>query len=231
MELTPGKVQADAEAVYDVIMEGGIAIVPLDVAYAIIGHKEAAIRKIFETKKRSLEKPSGMFACLDHSLALHDLGASERKIQRALIDDYDLPFSVVAPFEPANPGLAGVDPYVIETSSKAGTLDMLLNAGKFHNALSRLCFERGKPAFGSSANISLTGSKFTVADVEPELKAVADIVIDHGTSKYANPEGVSSSIIDFRDFTVVRYGCCFDQLERIFKERFSIELRPAEQTS
>ena len=77
MELTPGKVQADAEAVYDVIMEGGIAIVPLDVAYAIIGHKEAAIRKIFETKKRSLEKPSGMFACLDHSLTLHNLSASE----------------------------------------------------------------------------------------------------------------------------------------------------------
>ncbi len=231
MELTSEKVQADAEAVYDVIMDGGIAIVPLDVAYAIIGHKEDAIRKIFETKKRSLEKPSGMFACLDHSLALHDLGDREREIQHVLIDEYDLPFSVVAPFDPTNPGLAGVDPYVIETSSKAGTLDMLLNAGKFHNALSRLCFERGRPAFGSSANISLTGSKFTVADVEPELKAVADIVIDHGTSKYANPEGVSSSIIDFRDFTVVRYGCCFDQLERIFKERFSIELRPAEQTS
>ena len=103
---------------------------------------------------------------------------------------------------------------------------MLLNAGAFHNALSKLCFERGKPAFGSSANISLTGSKFTVADVEPELKEVADMIIDHGTSKYANPEGVSSSIIDFRDFSVVRYGCCFDKLKNIFKEQFSINLRP-----
>jgi len=59
------------------------------------------------------------------------------------------------------------------------------------------------------------------------VKEVADIIIDHGTSKYANPGGVSSSIIDFRNFTVVRYGCCFDQLESIFRDRFSIELRSA----
>jgi tRNA A37 threonylcarbamoyladenosine synthetase subunit TsaC/SUA5/YrdC len=228
MDISPEKVREDAEAVFDVIMGGGIAIVPLDVAYAIIGHKEDAIKKIFAVKNRSFEKPSGMFACMDHSLTLHDLGAKERAIQEALFHEYDLPFSVVAPFDPGHSALAGVDPYVIETSSKAGTLDMLLNAGAFHNTLSQLCFDRGKPAFGSSANISLTGSKFNVADIEPELIQVADIVIDHGTSKYANPEGVSSSIIDFRDFTVVRYGCCFDQLEKIFRERFSIELRPAE---
>ena len=105
---------------------------------------------------------------------------------------------------------------------------MLLNAGLFHNTFSQLCFDRGNPAFGSSANISLTGSKFRVADIEPELIDVADIVIDHGTAKYANREGVSSTIIDFRDFTVVRYGCCFDRIEEIFKERFSIQLRPGE---
>lgn len=231
MGISPEQVRKDAEAVYDVIIDGGIALVPLDVAYAIIGHKEEAIKKIFAVKKRSFEKPSGMFACMDHSLALHELGEREREIQHALFYEHNLPFSVVAPFDPSNPGLAGVDPYVIETSSKAGTLDMLLNAGAFHNTLAQLCFDRGKPAFGSSANISLTGSKYTAADIEPELHEVADIVVDHGSSKYANPEGVSSSIIDFRDFTVVRYGVCFDQLDKIFKEQFSIELKPAEGSS
>ena len=44
-----------------------------------------------------------------------------------------------------------------------------------------------KPTFGSSANISLTGSKFNVGDIEPELIEIADVVIDHGTSKYVNP--------------------------------------------
>ncbi len=228
MNVTPERLQKDAEAVYDVIIEGGIAIVPLDVAYAIVGHKSSAIKKIFSIKKRSFDKPSGMFACMDHSLKIHQMGDIEREIQRSLFNEYDLPFSVVAPFDATSPELAGVDPYVVSTSSKAGTLDMLLNAGLFHNIFSQLCYDRGRPAFGSSANLSLMGSKFRVVDIEPELVDVADIVIDHGTSKYANPEGVSSSIIDFRDFTVVRYGCCFDRIEEIFKERFSIQLRPTE---
>ena len=227
MGLSFGQVQEDAKAVFDVIVGGGIAIVPLDVAYAIIGYKGEAIKRIFAVKKRSFDKPSGMFACMDHSLALHRLGEWEREIQHALIDEYDLPFSVVAPFDPSHPALSNVDPYVVDTSSKAGTLDMLLNAGRFHDALSQLCFDRAKPAFGSSANISLTGSKFQVADIEPELIEVADIVIDHGKSKYANVEGVSSTIIDFCDFNVIRYGCCYDRLEKIFRDRFAIELRPA----
>ena len=231
MNLTPERLQKDAEAVYDVIIDGGIAIVPLDVAYAIVGHKGSAIKKIFSIKKRSLDKPSGMFACMDHSLNIHHMGDMEREIQQTLFTTYNLPFSVVAAFDTSCPDLDGVDPYVVSMSSKAGTMDMLLNAGLFHNTFSQLCFDRGRPAFGSSANLSLTGSKFRIEDIEPELIDMADIVIDHGTAKYANPEGVSSSIIDFRDFTVLRYGCCFDQIEEIFKERFSIQLRPVEKSS
>ena len=97
-----------------------------------------------------------------------------------MIDEYNLPFSVVAPFNPHNPELAKVDPFVIGMSSKAGTLAMLLNAGLFHNCLAKLYFDRARPAFGSSANISLTGSKFKVEDFEFELIEVANIVIDHG---------------------------------------------------
>ena len=71
MNLTPKRVQRDAEAVYDVITEGGVAIVPLDVAYAIVGHQGSAIKKIFSIKKRSFDKPSGMFACMDHQQIFH----------------------------------------------------------------------------------------------------------------------------------------------------------------
>ena len=96
MNLTPERLRKDAEAVYDVIIEGGIAIVPLDVAYAIVGHKGSAIKEIFSIKKRSFEKPSGMFACMDHSLKIHHMGDLERDIQRTLFNEYNLPFSVVA---------------------------------------------------------------------------------------------------------------------------------------
>ena len=228
MEISDDKVLKDASDVFEVITQGGIAIVPLDVAYAVIGYSEKAIKKIFSAKKRSLDKPSGMFASMNHSLAIHHLGKREREIQYSLIEEYNLPFSVVAPFDSSHQLLRDVSPYVIDTSSKAGTIDMLLNAGRFHNALANLSFRQEKPTFGSSANISLTGSKFKVSDIEPELLEIADIIIDHGTSKYANPEGVSSTIIDFRDFTVIRYGCCYSRLEEIFRDQFSVELKPTE---
>ena len=51
MELSSGRVQEDAKAVFDIIVGGGISIVPLDVAYAIIGYKGDAIKKIFAVKK------------------------------------------------------------------------------------------------------------------------------------------------------------------------------------
>ncbi len=222
--MTERQVERDAQRVLEVVREGGLAIIPLDVAYAVVGHTEAAIRRIFEVKQRSYEKPSGLFACLEHSLDLHELGEREREIQRVLIEEYDLPFSVVAPYRRDHPMLARVAPFVLASSTKNGTMDMLLNAGVLHNALARLSYAEGVPLFGSSANRSLSGSKFTLDEVEPEIRAVADIAIDYGRCRYANPEGVSSTIIDFRDFTVVRRGCCFARLARIFARRFGIRI-------
>ena len=51
MEISNQRVEDDASMVFDVIMSGGVAIVPLDVAYAIIGHTETAIRKNILCKK------------------------------------------------------------------------------------------------------------------------------------------------------------------------------------
>ena len=64
----------------------------------------------------------------------------------------EIPFSVVAPFRTDHPLLAGVDPFVMANSSKGGTLDMLLNAGQFHEAIVDGVVERGAAVFGSSAN-------------------------------------------------------------------------------
>ena len=50
--------------------------------------------------------------------------------------------------------------------------------------------------------------------------AAADIVIDHGRCRDANDQGLSSTIIDFRDYTVVRAGCRFDEITAFLAERF-----------
>jgi tRNA A37 threonylcarbamoyladenosine synthetase subunit TsaC/SUA5/YrdC len=219
-------VAVEAREVLAVLRDGGVAIIPLNVAYAVIGCTEAAIRRIFEAKARSFDKPSGLFGCAAASDDLHVMDDRQRTVRDALINDASLPFSVVAPFNADHALLASVDLFVIETSSKQGTLDMLLNAGPFHNTMAELSHAAGMPVFGSSANRSLQGSKYVIADIEPELLQAADIIIDHGRCHDANTDGLSSTIIDFQDFSVVRAGCRFDEISDFVMRRFEISLAP-----
>jgi tRNA A37 threonylcarbamoyladenosine synthetase subunit TsaC/SUA5/YrdC len=216
---------ADVERALDAMQAGGVAILPLDVAYAVVGTTPQAIRTIFTVKSRSYDKPSGMFATWEMSREIHKMSDEHHAIAAIIVQEYDLPFSIVAPFRADNPLLSAIDPFVLQSSSKAGTLDMLINAGPWHTAMARLAQSRGVAVFGSSANRSLTGSKYRLEDIEPEVRAAAAIEIDGGTAKYINDQGKSSTIIDFRNFHLVRRGVCCDQLIMIFRERFGIELK------
>jgi tRNA A37 threonylcarbamoyladenosine synthetase subunit TsaC/SUA5/YrdC len=228
-ETTPAQagrdVDADAGRVLDALAAGGVAILPLDVAYAVIGAKAEAIRAIFAAKARSYDKPSGMFGSWTLSRELHVMPAEHHAIARIIVEQEKLPFSIVAPFHADHPLLNSADPFTLANSTKNGTLDMLINAGRWHDAVAAESVCRGMAVFGSSANRSLTGSKYRLADIEPEVRAIATVAIDGGESKYANPEGRSSTIIDFRDFSLVRRGVCVDRLEAAFQRHFGITLK------
>lgn len=223
--IDPAVVRADVAAALDVLgREGGVAIAPLDVAYAVVAQTRTGIETLFRAKGRSFDKPSGMFANPDLCEALHHLGAEKRAIVRGLIEHVGLPFSVVAPFDPEHALFRSVDPWVMQTSTKTGTLDMLLNAGAFHDEIARQALERGHPVFGSSANTSLQGSKYRFGDIELPVREAASIGFDYGLSKYANPLGRSSTIVNFADFTVIRVGVEFDRLSAGFRDLFDVEL-------
>jgi tRNA A37 threonylcarbamoyladenosine synthetase subunit TsaC/SUA5/YrdC len=226
-----GKLTADVSQVMDVLAGGGVAILPLDVAYAIVAMGDDGIRRIFSAKNRSYEKPSGMFGNWQLSSEVHVMDADRHAMVHGIIETDGLPFSVVAPFRADHPIFAEVPPFVLQNSTKAGTLDMLLNAGQVHDEIARQAVARGRPVFGSSANTSLAGSKYRYGDIEDRVRDAADIHLDYGTSKYANPNGRSSTIVDFRDFHVVRVGVCFDTLAGIFRERYDVTLTVDERTA
>ena len=131
--------------------------------------------------------------------------------------------STVAPFKPDHPMFRNVDSWVLKNSTKIGTLDMLLNAGEFHNEMTKQSMELEMPVLGSSANTSLTGSKYNLDDIDPPVFAAADILIDGGTSKYKNEKGRSSTIIDFGNFQTIRIGVCYDKIRTIFS-KFGVDL-------
>ena len=218
------RLRHDVSLLLDTIAAGKVAIAPLDVAYAVNACTEAGIRAIYAAKQRSYEKPGGLFAHVAMSRAIHIMEDWKHDLAETIVREENIPFSIVAPFRVRHEFFGRVEPFVMESSTKAGTMDMLLNAGQFHNEIARQSWQRGMPVFGSSANTSLQGSKYRYQDIEAPVREAASAYFDYGTSRYANPHGHSSTIIDFRDFSVIRVGVVFDRLATAFRKHGKVEL-------
>jgi tRNA A37 threonylcarbamoyladenosine synthetase subunit TsaC/SUA5/YrdC len=225
MLLSKTAIEQQAERVVDVIADGGVAIIPLDVAYGIVGNSEAAIHRIFMAKNRSFKKPSGMFSNWELFCDIQITKPRDKDAVRSIIFDHDLPFSTVAPYRVDHPMFAGLAPFVVEHSSRNGTIDMLLNAGDFHDEMTRLSMGRSLPVLGSSANTSLTGSKYRLQDIDAPVLAAADIALDGGLSKYHNAAGLSSTIVDLTTYQTVRIGICYEEICAILMDEFAIDLK------
>lgn len=215
----------DAARAFEVLRQGGTAIVPNDIGYSILGGSKDALSRIFRTKQRAPQKLNAMVANLDTHRSLHRCSPRGAAIVSAITEDYGLPLGCIAPYRADHPMMRRLDADVVEASTRSGTLVMLLNAGRFHAELTRLSHEANVPLFGSSANITLSGTKFCVEDIEPEILAIADIVIDHGLQRY-HPYAASSTLLNVETLEVVRYGSCFEDIAYILRRHFGVQLPP-----
>ncbi len=216
-------IAADAQRAFDVLWSGGTAILPMDVGYSLIGGSADALSAIFRTKGRAPSKLNAMLGDMTLHREIHRLDTRGREIAEAITLDYDLPLGAIAPADLDHPILRKMAPGALARSSKTGTVLMLLNAGQFHGEICRLSREHIHPLFGSSANRSLQGTKFRVEDMEPEITAIADIIIDHGLRKY-HLYGASSTLLDLQTLEVVRFGSCFELIRDILNRHFNVAL-------
>ena len=218
------QIERDAHQVFDVVRDGGVALIPLDVAYALVARSPDAVRRVYAAKGRDIGKPMGLVGGQSAHAALHVLDDARREMVHAITVEHDLPLSVVAPYLEQHAYLAGLDPFVLETSTRDGTLNLLLNAGALRTRLAHLCWTQGVAMVGTSANVSLTGSRFGVQTIAPEILSACDLVIDHGVSRYANTHGRSSTIIDFGNLRLLRHGVCGDAILKLLQSRFGVTL-------
>ncbi len=216
-------IEADARRAFEAIRRGGIAILPMDVGYSLIGSGEAALRRIFDTKRRAPSKLNAMVGDQAIHREIHLLDTRQRAIVDAIVQDHGLPLGLIAPGRMDHPLLQALSPEMLARSTKDGTVLMLLNAGGFEEAIGRLSLRHGVPLFGSSANLSLSGTKFRVEDIEPEVLGIADVVIDYGLRKW-HFYRQSSTLIDIRTVTATRKGSCFDVISDILARQFGITL-------
>jgi tRNA A37 threonylcarbamoyladenosine synthetase subunit TsaC/SUA5/YrdC len=218
-------IEGDARRAFDVLKAGGIAILPNDVGYSLIGGSTAALQRIFATKGRAPTKLNAMLGNAAIHREVHVLDQHQRDIVRAITEDHDLPLGLIAPARADHPLLRKLDQESWQASSKGGTVCMLMNAGRFHEAICRLSLAETHPLFGSSANRSMSGTKFRVEDMEPEIVAVADAIIDYGLRKY-HLYKASSTLLDVVTMQVVRFGSCYELIADVLWRHFAIELPP-----
>jgi tRNA A37 threonylcarbamoyladenosine synthetase subunit TsaC/SUA5/YrdC len=219
-------IEVDARQAFDTLRAGGIAILPMDVGYSLIGGSTPGLDRIFSTKQRAESKLNAMLGDRQLSLEVHELDARQREIVDAITVDHDLPLGLIAPARMDHPVLLAMDDRGLSRSSLASTICMLLNAGRFHAAICRLSHEHGHPLFGSSANKSMQGTKFRVEDIEPDIRQIADVIVDYGLRKYHH-YAASSTLLDIVSMKVVRVGSCYELISDVLQRFFKIELPPA----
>lgn len=218
-------IAGDARRVVQAVQSGGVAIIPMDVGYAGIGGCQDALMRLFRAKGRGAHKRNAMLGNLQLHDELHLLDARGRDMVRCLVEDHDLPVAAVAGFRQDHPLLRALGEEALAASTDGGTLAMLLNAGNFLRAVTEEATAAGQPLFGSSANLTGTGTRFRADDVQPEIRAVADVVVDYGLQKFHRYRR-SSTMIDFRTMEVVRIGSCYEVIAEALQRHFGVELPP-----
>lgn len=218
----PFDVKTDAQRVFEVLQGGGLAIVPSHIGYGLVATDPVALEKAFTTKQRAPHKRHAMMGSFALHKEIHVLPPREAGMVELLTQDCDLTLGVVAPYRPDHPFIKKLTEGALARSSFDGTIGMLLNGGPLQEELVRLSMKAGVPLMGSSANLTGKGTKSRLEDVEPEILAVADIVIDYGKRKHTYPRA-SSNMIDFRTMKLLRYGASFDVLQDVMRKFYGIE--------
>jgi len=226
--MTELDIEGDARRAFETLKAGGIAIFPVDVGYTIAGGSQAALQRIFRTKGRAQTKLNAMVGDLAIHRSLHRLDARASAMVTMLTQGYDLPLGVIAPYVQEHPLVQRLDPAALAGSSKDGTIAMLVNAGPFHAALCRLSRAEVFPIFGSSANLTNTGTKFRVQDIPRQLLEIADTVVDYGLRKYHGYQR-SATLINFQTLEVVRQGSCYELIGDVLARHFDVQLPQAGQ--
>ncbi len=221
---------ADAARAFAALEQGGIAIVPNTIGYSVLGGSPAALRRIFAAKGRQASKRNALVANAAWQRDLHVCSVRGREIVAAVTGDYDLPLGCIAPYRVDHPAILATDPESVRDSSSGDTMAMLLNAGPFHAALTARSHQAQRLLFGSSANLTLSGTRFCVEDIQPEILALADVVIDHGLQRF-HPYAASSTLLNVETLQVVRHGSCFADIAYILRRHFGLTLAPDPQAS
>lgn len=218
--------KADVLAVFQTLQAGGVAIVPTEVGYGFMASSTEAISRAFAAKKRKPGHAQGLIGGYELHRQLHVLSDEKFEMSRVLIEDLDMGLGIIAPFKADHPLIQkAFTADTLDRTTKNGTMAMYVGGSAFLTELNRLNWEAGQLMVGSSANLTGSGQKFRVEDIEDEVKEAADLIVDYGLQRY-HVYDRPSILMDFGATPpkVVRKGSCYELLRERMKKFWGIEL-------
>lgn len=217
---------ADAHRMFDVLLDGGVAIVRTGFSYGIMSSTRAGVERINAAKQRASHKRQGMALNYEMSREIHMLDPWKQEMIDCAVLDYKLPLGIVATFRTDHPFITKIEPDLLTLCTARGQLATVLNpGGPSMEALMALSREHGVPLMGSSANLTGTGVKHRVADIQDEVIACADLVVDQGLPEY-HVYNAAGTLIDWDAMEVIRFGACYELLADVFERHFGWTLPP-----
>lgn len=197
---------------------------PTEQGYGLLASDPAAIERSFATKKRAHGHPLGIIGNYDLSAQIHVLPPERHEMVRVWNQEFDMPIGVVAPYRQEHELLVrAVRKETMEKHTKAGTLGMFVGGNPLLKEIVTLVLAKGRVVLGSSANLTGTGQKFRVEDVQGEVRDAADIIIDYGLQR-AHVYGVGTTNIDFENLKVIRFGSCYEMFRDYMKRFWDVDL-------
>ena len=184
---------------------GDLCLLQGDIGYGLLGNSEGAIRKMYAAKGRSFSNPC---IVISNMAILRDIASFPSRDIEHWVEQVsaDSTLAVVLPVNPLSRLLPTLPSWVHGQVVTNGTIAAFLNVGPFLEEVIECARKQGMMIAGSSANPSSQGNIYEFAELPPQIVAAADFSIDHGRSRYANPDRKATTIINFTNWTVKRHG-------------------------
>ena len=180
----------------EAIDAGELVVYPTETVYGLgaAALESDAVERVFEVKGRDRSKPLS-FAVPSVPSALQYVRATERE-RRFMATFLPGPVTVLCRRREAVPDelTAGRDRVGVRVPD--------------HPLALRLCEKAGTPITATSANVSGQPSVREFADLDPEIREAAAVILDGGET-----DGTESTVVDVSSATIHRRGAQADEIE------------------
>jgi L-threonylcarbamoyladenylate synthase len=171
----------DVERAADAIRDGDLAVYPTETVYGLGADalSEAAVERVFAVKRRSREKPVSL-AVPDVDAALAYVEATDRE-ERFMREFLPGPVTVLC--------------------EKTDAVPDVLTGGRERVGVALALLREVSPVTSTSANVSGRPSATRVADLDPEIRDAAAVVLDGGETG-----GTGSTVVNVETGEIHRRG-------------------------